>query len=200
MGKAGLFDLEKLFAFYGSYHSNPVNIVIHMMFVWPILFTAILILYFTPSLFKLTFSLFGLNDAILLFNFGFLFTLIYALFYICLDPKAGSFAALLCALCWVSSSFLARFLGFSLSWKVVLVTQIVCWAGQIIGHVVCEKRAPALLDNLTQALVMAPFFVLLEALQIFFNYEPYPGFHANVQAKIQTEIREWQENKQKLLV
>lgn len=120
MGKCGLFDLEKHFAFYGAYHSNPINIVIHMIFVWPIFFTALLLLYFTPSLFNLNFSLFG-YDAFLLFNFGFLFAFIYAVFYICLDAKAGSLAALLCAFCWVASSFLARWLGFSLAWKVNFV-------------------------------------------------------------------------------
>ncbi|KAJ6726709.1 DUF962 DOMAIN PROTEIN [Salix purpurea] len=112
---------------------------------------------------------------------------------------AGSLAALLCAFCWVASCFVASWLGFSLAWKVVLVAQIVCWTGQFIGHGVFEKRAPALLDNLAQAFVMAPFFVLLEALQTSFGYEPYPGFHASVQAKIDADIKEWQEKKLKLL-
>ncbi|XP_052878426.1 2-hydroxy-palmitic acid dioxygenase mpo1-like isoform X2 [Gossypium arboreum] len=94
---------------------------------------------------------------------------------------------------------LATRLGFSLAWKVVLAVQLFCWIGQFIGHGVFEKRAPALLDNLVQAFIMAPFFVLFEALQTFFGYEPYPGFHAIVQAKIETEINEWKEKKQKLL-
>ncbi|KAL5981274.1 hypothetical protein ACLOJK_029195 [Asimina triloba] len=59
------------------------------------------------------------------------------------------------------------------------------------------KRAPALLDNLSQALLMAPFFVLLEVLQKLWGYEPYPGFHASVQAKIDAEVKEWQAKKQK---
>ncbi|KAK1553080.1 hypothetical protein Q3G72_028481 [Acer saccharum] len=201
MGKIGLFDLEKHFAFYGAYHRNPVNIVIHMLFVWPIFFTALLILYFTPSLFnlpRLEFSLIGSN-IILVFNLGFLLTVIYSLFYVCFDVKAGSLAALLCLFCWVTSSFVANWLGFHLAWKVVLVTQLLCWTGQFIGHGVFEKRAPALLDNLVQAFLMAPFFVLLEALQTFFGYEPYPGFHEIVQAKIEAEINEWQEKKQKLI-
>ncbi|OMO93240.1 hypothetical protein CCACVL1_06566 [Corchorus capsularis] len=175
-----IFDLEKNFAFYGAYHSNPINIAIHMLFVWPIFFTAILLLDYTPSLFNLPqidFSLFGSHVA-LVFNFGFLVTLIYAVFYVCLDVKAGTLAALLC---WI-----------------VLVVQIVCWTGQFIGHGVFEGRAPALLDNLVQALIMAPFFVLFEALQ-FFGYEPYPGFHASVQSKIEAEINEWKEKKQKLI-
>ncbi|KAF3651759.1 hypothetical protein FXO38_16442 [Capsicum annuum] len=45
---------------------------------------------------------------------------------------------------------------------VVLAAQLFCWTGQFVGHEVFEKRAPALLDNLTQAFLMAPFFVLLE--------------------------------------
>lgn len=72
--------------------------------------------------------------------------------------------------------------------QVVLVVQLLCWTGQFIGHgffevtnfvvhgmvndllylytpkinCVLQKRAPALLDNLVQAFIMAPFFVLLE--------------------------------------
>ncbi|MCE7766678.1 DUF962 domain-containing protein, partial [Pseudomonas putida] len=87
----------------------------------------------------------------------------------------------------------ARQLGFSLAWKVVLAAQLFCWTGQFIGHGVFEKRAPALLNNLTQAFLMAPFFVLLEALQSLFDYEPYPGFHSKVKATIDAEIKEWQE-------
>ncbi|VVA29929.1 PREDICTED: endoplasmic reticulum membrane [Prunus dulcis] len=193
MGRIGLFDLERHFAFYGAYHSNPVNILIHTLFVWPILFTSLVLLYFTPSLY--TFPA-GLSHGFLL-NFGFVFTAIYALFYVCLDKKAGSLAALLCVLCWVGASLLAGRLGFSLAWKVVLAAQLFCWTGQFIGHGVFEKRAPALLDNLVQAFLMAPFFVLLEVLQTAFGYEPYPGFHASVKEKIDANLKEWCEKKQK---
>ncbi|CAB4311438.1 unnamed protein product [Prunus armeniaca] len=193
MGRTGLFDLERHFAFYGAYHSNPVNILIHTVFVWPILFTSLVLLYFTPSLY--TFPA-GLSHGFLL-NFGFVFTVIYALFYVCLDKKAGSLAALLCVLCWVGASLLAGRLGFSLAWKVVLAAQLFCWTGQFIGHGVFEKRAPALLDNLVQAFLMAPFFVLLEVLQTAFGYEPYPGFHASVKEKIDANLKEWREKKEK---
>ncbi|BFG32797.1 putative endoplasmic reticulum membrane protein C16E8.02 [Prunus yedoensis var. nudiflora] len=193
MGRTGLFDLERHFAFYGAYHNNPVNILIHTVFVWPIVFTSLVLLYFTPSLY--TFPA-GLSHGFLL-NFGFVFTVIYALFYVCLDKKAGSLAALLCVLCWVGASLLAGRLGFSLAWKVVLAAQLFCWTGQFIGHGVFEKRAPALLDNLVQAFLMAPYFVLLEVLQTAFGYEPYPGFHASVKEKIDANLKEWHEKKQK---
>lgn len=42
---------------------------------------------------------------------------------------------------------------------------------QFIGHGAFEKRAPALLDNLVQALLLAPFFVFMELLFIF-GYRP----------------------------
>ncbi|XP_073015153.1 2-hydroxy-palmitic acid dioxygenase mpo1 [Primulina eburnea] len=192
----GLFDLEKHFSFYGAYHSNPVNIFIHMIFVWPILFTALVLLHFTPPLFKLS-AIQSLDDGFLIFNYGFLFAVIYAFYYVGLDKKAGSLAAFLVFLCWIGSSALANSLGFSLAWRVVLASQLLCWTGQFIGHGVFEKRAPALLDNLAQAFLMAPFFVLLEALQSSFGYEPYPGFRARVEAEIDADIKEWKDKKHK---
>ena len=116
MGRSGIFDLEKHFAFYGAYHNNPVNILIHTLFVWPILFTLLVPLYFTPALFDFP-SGFDFGHGLVL-NLGFVFTVIYAVFYVLLDKKAGSLAAFLCFLCWVGSSFLAQRLGFSLAWKV----------------------------------------------------------------------------------
>ncbi|KAK1308485.1 hypothetical protein QJS10_CPA09g01542 [Acorus calamus] len=184
----GLFDLERHFAFYGAYHSNPVNVLVHVLFVWPIFYTALVILQFTPTLLDL--SVFGLA-----LNYSFVFALIYGLFYASLDRKAGSLAALLCFLCWVGSGFLAQRLGFDIGWKVVLAAQIFCWTAQFIGHGVFEKRAPALLDNLVQALLMAPFFVLLELLQKIFGYEPYPGFQRRVHAKVEADIKAWRDSK-----
>ncbi|KAF7838479.1 putative endoplasmic reticulum membrane protein C16E8.02 [Senna tora] len=196
MARTGLFDLEKHFAFYGAYHSNPINILIHTVFVWPIFFTSLVFLYFTPPLFPAPQLGF---DYGLVFNYGFLLAAIYALFYVSMDYKAGSLAALLCLFCWVGASVLAQRLGFSLAWKVVLAAQLFCWTGQFVGHGVFEKRAPALLDNLVQAFLMAPFFVLLEVFQSVFGYEPYPGFHTKVKAKIGAELKEWQEKKGKKL-
>ncbi|KAI4326619.1 hypothetical protein MLD38_031912 [Melastoma candidum] len=199
MGSKGVFDLETHFAFYGAYHSNPVNVLIHTIFVWPIFFTSLVLLYFTPSPFRLLGfePPFTLPSHVLFFNFGFFFALLYAGFYVLMDRKAGSLAAFLCMGCWVGSCYLANHLGSSLASKVVLGAQVLCWTGQFLGHGIFEKRAPALLDNLVQAFLMAPFFVLLEVLQMVFGYEPYPGFHSNVKEKIDAEIKVWQESKQR---
>ncbi|KAH6797323.1 ER membrane protein [Perilla frutescens var. hirtella] len=192
----GLFDLEEQFSFYGAYHSNPINIAVHMIFVWPIVFTALLLLNFIPPFFSQS-PIELWDESFLVINYGFLFTVIYALYYVSLDRKAGSLAAFLCFLCWAGSSALGHRLGFSLSWKVALASQLLCWTGQFIGHGVFEKRAPALLDNLAQAFLMAPFFVLLEALQYGFGYEPNPGFYARVKVKVDAEIKAWKDKKSK---
>ncbi|GMN54185.1 hypothetical protein TIFTF001_023316 [Ficus carica] len=197
MGKAGLLDLERHFSFYGAYHSNPINILIHTLFVWPIAFFILVPLYFSPALIDFPSGFDSIGRGVLVLNMGFVLTLLYGLFYIAMDKRAGSLAALFCFLCWVGASFLASSLGYSLAWKVSLVAQFVCWTGQFIGHGVFEKRAPALLDNLVQAFLMAPLFVLIEGLQMLFDYEPYPGFRAKVELRIATEIKEWQEKKQK---
>lgn len=107
-----LLNLEHHFAFYGAYHSNPTNIIIHMIFVWPIFFTSLILLHFTPPLIKIS------TFTPLVINLGFFFAATYAAFYICLDKKAGSLGALLCFGCWVGASFVADVLGYSLAWKV----------------------------------------------------------------------------------
>lgn len=37
----------------------------------------------------------------------------------------------------------------------------------------------------------------LQALQMLFGYEPYPGFHARVKAQVEAEIKEWKDKKEK---
>lgn len=113
-----LFDLEKHFAFYGAYHSNAVNVVVHMVFVWPIVFATLLILYFTPApLPEIDVRVLGI-EVVLVMNVGFFLTVFYSVFYVCLDPKGGSLAALMCFGFWFGSCYLGSRLGFSLAWKV----------------------------------------------------------------------------------
>lgn len=101
-GGGGLLDLEGHYAFYGAYHSNPVNVGIHELFVWPIFLTALMLLHLTaPSAHAA-----GIGAAV------------YAAYYFLLDRRAGALAALLCYLCWAASGALAARLGFSVGWKV----------------------------------------------------------------------------------
>ncbi|MCJ1434712.1 hypothetical protein MMC27_004081 [Xylographa pallens] len=54
---------------------------------------------------------------------------------------------------------------------VAIALHIGSWIAQFIGHGVFEGRKPALLDNLVQAILLAPFFVWMETL-FYFGYRP----------------------------
>lgn len=62
---------------------------------------------------------------------------------------------------------------------------VVAWIAQFIGHGAFEKRAPALLDNLVQALLLAPLFVWMEVL-FFFGYRP--ELQKRLHKKVEEEI------------
>ncbi|GJP37983.1 hypothetical protein CLOM_g22426 [Closterium sp. NIES-68] len=202
-----LFNLEKHYAFYGSYHDDAANKAIHMVFVWPILFSALVLLQYTPSLISLSHPLLAVLTRLvpqlplplplafpgngLVFNAAALVSVIYAAFYIAMERRSGSLAALLVGGCFVGSRAVIKAVGASKAWKLAVIAQVVSWAMQFVGHGVFEKRAPALVDNLAQALLMAPLFVLLEGLERF-GFEPYPGFRQRVRAMVAYRIAEHQ--------
>ena len=43
------FDLEKQFVFYASYHNTPINVAIHILCIWPILATGLVMFQYTPE-------------------------------------------------------------------------------------------------------------------------------------------------------
>ena len=73
-----------------------------------------------------------------------------------------------------------------------IVVEVVAWIAQFIGHGVYEGRAPALLDNLVQALVLAPFFVFMEVL-FAFGYRP--ELHKRVDDAVEKEIAKFKSDK-----
>ena len=66
------------------------------------------------------------------------------------------------------------------------------WIAQFAGHAFFEGRAPALLDNLIQALILAPFFVWMEIL-FFFGYRP--ELKARVASAVEREVEKLQKSK-----
>ncbi|EEA18660.1 DUF962 domain protein [Talaromyces marneffei ATCC 18224] len=79
-------DLERQLVFYGTYHHNPVNVRIHMIFVPVILITSIQLFTNTPTLIPLPDFL---QYKYLPLNAGTIQSLIYALGYILLEPVVG---------------------------------------------------------------------------------------------------------------
>lgn len=65
---------------------------------------------------------------------------------------------------------------------------LAAWIAQFVGHGVFEGRAPALLDNLVQALFLAPFFVWMEVL-FWCGYRP--ELKARLDRAVEREIEKW---------
>ncbi|KAJ6186459.1 hypothetical protein N7519_007760 [Penicillium mononematosum] len=138
-----------------------VNVAIHITCVPILLFTGIILACNCPPLFTLPDIL---QIEYLPANAGTIGALIYATFYVLLEPIAGGLLA--------PAVIAAAYYGnYFLSTHGSIVNY---WAGhprRFVGHGVFEKRAPALLDNLVQAFLLAPLFVWMEIL-FFFGYRP----------------------------
>lgn len=140
--------LTREIAFYRKYHRHPVNVALHILFIPTILAT----------------SLYGLTSLRWRFdhlNFGVLVALYYLYFYAKLD---GLFGASLGALIVLEALLFSSWSAADPQYGRVFVIWAVGWIAQFIGHGAFEGRAPALLDNVHQALVLAPYFAVLEVL------------------------------------
>ncbi|KAJ2781199.1 hypothetical protein H4R18_003018 [Coemansia javaensis] len=168
MMMGGLFDIRSQFARYGEYHCNAVNVAIHLVFVPTIMWcTTSLVATLWPAplaawpgpVQALVAAAPG-PDPVL--DVAAALLLAYNAFYVLLEPVAGLLAAPLLYAALASGQHVAR--AVPDAWHYTLALFVVAWIAQFVGHGVYERRAPALLDNLVQALVMAPFFVFLEVL------------------------------------
>lgn len=74
-----------------------------------------------------------------------------------------------------------------------IAAEIISWGAQFIGHGVYEGRAPALLDNLLQALVLAPFFVFMEFL---FKFGYRPELQKRVNDAVEKEVKKFRASKE----
>ncbi|KAL0949868.1 hypothetical protein HGRIS_009901 [Hohenbuehelia grisea] len=178
-----LFDVFTQLTFYGAYHSNRTNVLIHIVFV-PILLWTFQVMAATiqmPSFVPeyhydineyLTFDL----------NASAIHAGLYFLYYLALEPVAS----LLYAPQLAASVLTAT--AFSKSSEHVTQATLLhagAWIAQFAGHGLAEKRAPALLDNLIGAVVLAPFFVHLE---ILFTLGYRPDMHKRLTNEIGKEI------------
>ena len=109
----------------------------------------------------------------------------YSGLYIVLEPVAGAAVTPLIlggtALAnKLTGKFGARATKYSAS------IHIISWILQFIGHGKFEGRAPALLDNLVQALFLAPLFVWFEVL---FKLGYRPELKKRLEEGLQKELR-----------
>ncbi|TPX59922.1 hypothetical protein PhCBS80983_g02111 [Powellomyces hirtus] len=129
-------------------------------------------------------------------NLAFILTVMYNVYYIILDPIAGTlYAPVLFGLCHYANVFAAKDQVFGLSPQMAATAiHLSSWIMQFAGHGFAEGRAPALLDNLLQALVLAPFFVWIEVL---FRLGYRPQLRNDLQKSVDDAIAVWRKSKGK---
>lgn len=151
----GLFDLKDHLVFYRLYHFNHTNVAIHLVCIPIILLLAITLLQ--------RYELLG--DTHPYITVGGVLAWVYGLYYVALDWKLGIplMAVLVTFYNFIRKDYLGEdAVGQLKIIQYALIAHVALWLAQFYGHGIHEKRAPALLDNLLQALVLAPFFVSFE--------------------------------------
>lgn len=114
-------------------------------------------------------------------NLGTIAALVWGTLYVLLEPVAGTALAILC-LASAAGTNAAMAANSTLTNQVAISTHIVCWLLQFVGHGAYEGRAPALLDNLFQAIFLAPLFVWLEVL---FKL----GYRRELQSRVEKAVK-----------
>ncbi|KAJ3539312.1 hypothetical protein NMY22_g4794 [Coprinellus aureogranulatus] len=183
-----LFNVEKQLTFYGAYHSNKVNVAIHITCVPLILWSAYALTaplpvpeFFPKVHYVLNqYLVFDLNWPAIAaaLHIGYPLTTEH--------PPALSLLKLL----YVPQLTLSLLTATAFSYRadhnlIAGALHALSWIAQFYGHGVHEKRAPALLDNLIGAIVLAPFFVHLE---ILFHFGYRPDMHKRITNSIGQEI------------
>ncbi|KAF2023354.1 DUF962-domain-containing protein [Setomelanomma holmii] len=177
-----IFDLKKNLVFYGAYHRDPTNVGIHITCVPILLATGFLFGANTPNLpIRAPASLPRLN---LPLNLGTLAAATYSTLYLLLSPNiAGlSVTPIVMSFAALSNKLLGKYNRSKVN-TIAIAVHIVSWIAQFVGHGKYEGRKPALLDNLVQALFLAPLFVWDEVL---FKL----GFYKKLQREVEVGIEE----------
>ena len=168
-------DITDLLAFYGVYHRNPTNQLIHFFGVPGILWTILIFLVHlkvpmveTPSFVK---QILPVGHQI---TYGLLLTLFYLFFYLTIDPFGGILYAPVLYVMYMSAVYLTdqdqqkvdgkKWSGTGKLLLFTLVVHFFCWWIQIaVGHVI-EGAQPASLQSLGGAVTVAPLFAFYEGL------------------------------------
>lgn len=116
---------------------------------------------------------------------GTISAILYSGFYILLEPVAGT---MLFPIIIGWTAFSNHLMAVSSKNAIIggIFVEVFAWIAQFIGHGIYEGRAPALLDNLLQAVVLAPFFVFME---ILFKFGYRPELQKRVNEAVENEIK-----------
>ncbi|KPI90754.1 hypothetical protein ABL78_0190 [Leptomonas seymouri] len=139
------FNLKKSFVFYGSYHRNWMNQMVHIVFVPAIFTTALSFIARIP-----------ITDKI---NLSHIVAAFYAISFLKMEPLAGAlYAPVIGAMEYLGSQVLIHYVPASVA------VHLIGWVAQILAHKLVEGRQPAFREDPFQAFHAAVFFVWLEVL------------------------------------
>jgi uncharacterized membrane protein YGL010W len=140
--------LTALLSTYGDFHRHPVNRLIHFFGI------PLIVLHVVAMLDWIVLTRVAGHPV----TVAMLALVAVGAWYLSLDAKLGALMTLWYALCIP--------LGRHVPPAWIVAFAVVGWGAQFIGHAVWEKRSPALLANLVQALVGPMYFAdkLLRAL------------------------------------
>ncbi|ORY19409.1 hypothetical protein BCR34DRAFT_595377 [Clohesyomyces aquaticus] len=182
-------NLEKQLLFYGAYHHNKVNVGIHIACVPAILMTFLILFTNTPAVPLPSW----LSVPNLPLNVGTVGAVLYSTLYILMEPVAGAMVAPLVIGGTAFGNHLTTTYGAPVNYWAGAIN-VVCWIAQFVGHGKFEGRAPALLDNLVQALFLAPFFVWME---ILFSLGYRQDLKRRLDTAVEREIQKFKDEKNK---
>lgn len=117
--------------------------------------------------------------------------LTYSILYILLEPVAGGILAPLLVASTAYANHLTSTYGSTANYWAFGV-HVASWIAQFIGHGIYEGRAPALLDNLVQAVFLAPLFVWLEVL---FSMGYRPELKKRLEKAVEADIAKFRASK-----
>lgn len=199
---AALNLLEQL-SFYGAYHSHWANVLIHLLFVPAIWWSACVFLCYSGPLLPWgegdladTLVAAGLPASsvpewllrLVVPDLGLVAFLLYSLYYLTLDLFAGITYAPVLAGLYLSSSWLVQELPET-AWQLALGVHVLSWFMQIVpGHLMFEGRKPALTDSFFQSLILAPLFTWFELLFLV-GYRP--ELAAQLKQNVQKQHAQW---------
>lgn len=189
--------IENNLAFYGAFHTNPVNIIIHIIFVPMLWFSGCVIIAYLSQI----------NSLPIFFNLSTIVYAFYAFVYISLDHITGSIASIIYFFLYLLANYIVYIdrarhhkhgpsqkptqsgnMGVSIALKVAFITQVIGWFMQIVpGHWYFEGRKPALLDSLIQSFTLAPLFVFYEL-----TWYCFPEYQHDLKHDVYARIKEIQ--------
>lgn len=176
----GFRDAEEALAFYGVYHREPRNQIVHFFGVPGILWSMIIFMIHLPIPYfgDLLKSKLHANYQL---TYGLVLSLFYLGFYLQIDPLGGTLYAPILYAMYISAVHLhqqdqektssssrkgfTNWAGTGRLMSFAFVVHVLSWYVQIhLGHKIFEGAQPAVMQSLGGALTVAPLFAFYEGL------------------------------------